>query len=239
MANYFYPMQNPSRIFLVLFFPFFLHSQNRAWIHYADEPVVSRINARTSLKSHYYTLRSVEGKKVKVHLEELRHELRVSYLHDTLLLHEYFGDYHVNALDSSFLQITYAVRGGSGFGSENIVILAVRDGHLCQTLWLMSSFDAVGFNYHDSLNTDLKLAGNRWDDYRLIARAREYLKDKMHPSGVHKKFQPVFLHFNKDLMAFYGKTVTADSAFNAVEFNQGNELIHFAVYQPDLVIKTE
>lgn len=189
--------------------------------------ILAAVAAHSPLKAQYYMLRSIEGKKVRVHLEALPHELRVSCLHDTLLLYEYFGDYRARALDSSFLQITYAVRGGSGFGSKNTAILAVRDGQLRQALLLMSSFEAVGFKYHHTLNADLKLSVNRWNNYFLTASAREYLKDESHPSGLHKRFQPVFLRFDKDLMAFYGKTVIAGSAFSALEFNHSNEYIHF------------
>jgi hypothetical protein len=190
--------------------------------------ILVAVTAYTPLKAQYYRLRSIEGKNVRVHVEELPHELRVSCLHDTLLLYEYFGDYHVTALDSSFLQITYAVRGGSGFGSENTAILAVRDGCLRQALLLMSSFESVGFKYRQTLNTGLKLTGNRWGDYVLTLHARKYLRDKSHPSGRRKTFQPVLLRFNKDLMAFYGKTLVADSVFDAIEVNHGNEYIHFA-----------
>jgi len=113
------------------------------------------VTTRIPLNAQYYMLRSMEGKKVRVHLEALHHELSVSCLHDTLLLYSSFGDYHARRLDSSFLQITYSVRGGSGFGPVNTAILAVRDGRLCQALLLLSSYEAVGFKYHDILHTDL------------------------------------------------------------------------------------
>lgn len=71
------------------------------------------------------------------------------------------GNYQARALDSSFLQITYSVRGGSGFGSENTVLLTLRDGYLHQALLIMSSFLAVCFDYHHTLHTDLKLSGGQ------------------------------------------------------------------------------
>jgi hypothetical protein len=190
--------------------------------------ILAAVTGHTPLQAQYYGLRSFEGKKVSVHIEALPHELRVSCLQDTLLLYEYFGDYHIRELDSSFLQITYAVRGGSGFGSENTAILVVRDGYLRQALLLMSSFEAVGFKYHQTLNTALKLTGNRWSNYVLTVNARKYLRDESHPSGIHKRFQPVLLRLNKDLMAFYGKTVVAGSVFTAIELNHSKEYIHFA-----------
>ncbi len=190
--------------------------------------IVLAVVTTTPLKAQYFSLRSFEGKKVRVHLEELPHELRVSFLHDTLLLYEYFGDFRAKALDSSFLQITYAVRGGSGFGSENTALLAVREGHLCQALWLTSSFESVGYKFHHTLHTDLTLTGSRWNNYILTINSREYLRDESHPSGHHKKYRPALLRFNKNLMAFYSKTVVADSGFRAVEFNLSNEYIQFA-----------
>lgn len=199
--------------------------------------IVATVAAHTSLKAQYYHLWSIDGKKVSVHLEALPHELRVSCLHDTLLLYEYFGGYHAGALNSSLLQITYAVRGGSGFGLENTAILAVRDGHLCQALLVMSSFDAEGFKYRHTLHTDLKLTGNRWSNYVLTVNARKYLRDETHPSGIHKRHQPVRFRFNKNLMAFYGKTVVTHSIFNAVEYNHSNEYIHFAAGDTLTMIK--
>jgi hypothetical protein len=199
--------------------------------------ILAAVAAYTPLKAQYFSLRSFEGKKVRVRIEALPHELRVSCLHDTLLLYEYFGDYHAIALDSSLLRITYAVRGGSGFGSEKTAILAVRDGHLRQALLLTSSYEAVGFKYHQTLNTGLKLTGNRWSNYVLTLYARKYLRDKSHPIGIHKRSQPVLLRFNRDLMAFYTKTVVADSVFNAMEFNHSSEYIHFAAGDTLTMIK--
>jgi hypothetical protein len=121
------------------------------------------------------------------------------------------------------------VRGGSGYGSENTVLLAIRDGQLHQALSIMSSFEAVGFDYHHTLHTDLKLSGDRRNNYILTASAREYLKDKSHPAGSYKRFKPVLLRFNNHLMAFHSKMPVADTAFTAVEINHGNEYINFAV----------
>jgi hypothetical protein len=104
-------------------------------------------------------------------------------------------------------------------------------------LLLTSSFDAVGFKYHKTFNTDLKLTGNGWSNYVLTVTAREYLRDESRPSGILKRFQPVHLRFNKDLMAFYGKTVVTDSGFNAIEFNRSQEYIHFAAGDTLAVIK--
>jgi hypothetical protein len=199
--------------------------------------ILAAVAVHTPLKAQYYHLLSIEGKKVKVHIEAFPHELRVSCLHDTLLLYEYFGDYHARALNSSLLQITYAVRGGSGFGRESTAILALRDGHLCQALLLTSSFEAAGFKYRQTLNTGLKLTGNRWSNYVLTVNARKYLMDESHPSGIRKRFQPVLLRFNKDLMAFYGKTVVADTVFIAIEVNHSNEYIHFAAGDTLAMIK--
>jgi hypothetical protein len=199
--------------------------------------ILAAVVAYTPLKGQSYGLRSFEGKKVTVHVEALPHELSVSCFHDTLLLYEYFGDYHAIAFNSGLLQITYAVRGGSGFGLENTAILAVRDGHLRQALLLTSSCQAVGFKYHKTLNTGLKLTGNGWSNYVLTVTARKYLRDESHPSGIHKSFQPLRLRFNEDLMAFYGNTVVADAGFNAIEFNRSKEYIHFAAGDTLAMIK--
>jgi hypothetical protein len=130
--------------------------------------ILAAVVAHTPVKAQYYRLRSVEGKEVRVHIVALPHELRVSCLHDTLLLYEYFGDYHATVLNASFLQITYAVRGGSGLGPENIAILAGRDGHLRQALLLTSSFEAVGFKYHHTGHYVLQVgyhSGQTFDPY--------------------------------------------------------------------------
>ena len=222
-------MQTLFKAFLAcLLFPFCLCGQNVAWTHYAHKTMSSNKKPHTPIKTRYYTLRSIDGKKISVHVEELPHELSVSCLHDTLLLYEYFGDYQARSLDSSFLQITYAVRGGSGFGSENTALLAIRDGHLHQVLLIMSSFLAVGFNYHHTLHTDLKLSGGRGNSYILTASAREYLKDESHPAGSYKRLKPILLRFNSDLMAFHCKMPISDTAFTAIEVNRGNEYMSFA-----------
>ena len=70
---YIYTMQPPSGVLLTV------------WI------TLAALTAGTPLKAQYYTLRSIEGKKTRGHLAELHHELRVSCLHDTLLLYDYFG----------------------------------------------------------------------------------------------------------------------------------------------------
>lgn len=223
-------MQNLFKAFLpCLLFPFFFRGQYPTWINSSYRTMISNNKAHSPIKAGYYTLRSIDGKKASIHVEELPHELRISCLHDTSLLYEYFGDFQAIVLDSSFLRITYAVRGGSGFGSENTVLLAIRDGHLHQALLIMSSFLAVGFNYHHTLHTDLKLSGGRGSNYILTAGAREYLKDESHPAGSYKRFKPILLRFNSDLMAFHSKMPVANTAFTAVEVNHGNEYINFAV----------
>ncbi len=161
-------------------------------------------------------------------MDELPHQLRVTCPRDTLLLYDYFGDYRARLLDSNFLEVTYAVRGGSGFGLENTVILAVRNGRLRQVLLLMSSFEAVGPQYYHTLKTNSFLVVNRSGHRLLKVNSREYLKDVSHPAGMHKRFKPCVLRFDSDLMAFYEKMVIVHSAFTAAEVNFGNEYVHFS-----------
>ena len=49
-----------------------------------------------------------------------------------------------------------------------------------------------------------------------------------HPAGLHKNLAPVLLRFDKELMAFGNKTLVADSAFTAAEFNHSVEYMRFA-----------
>jgi hypothetical protein len=212
-------MPNPSKAFLR---HLALKRNLIAWI------ILVAVSDPTPLTAQYYTLRSVEGKKVSVHVEELSHELRISCVNDTLLLYEYFGEYHARALDPSLLQITYAVRGGSGLGLRNTAILAVRDGHLRQALLLRSGYESVGDHYHETFNTSMQLSGNGWSNYVLTVNARKYLRDRSHPGGTQTKFHPLVLRFDSQLTTFCSKTVVADSAFTAIECNHNIEYVHIS-----------
>jgi hypothetical protein len=187
------------------------------------------IIGNTPLKAQYFALKSMEGQTARIHLyyDTLNRQFTASCPGDTLVLEEYFGAHQARILGARFLEITYAVRGGSGLGLANTLLLAVKGHRLCQALLINSHVESVNLHYHYLYNSSLRFTRNPGDKYDLTVSAREYTRDKKHPSGVRIEHKPVVLHFDQTRVAFLKRTAVADLAFTGSDYNHFCHKIKF------------
>ena len=108
-----------------------------------------------------YRMRSFEGTAVSVRVYEQRspRALVVACATDRVTLYDYWAPDEARVWNQQFLQLTYAVRGGSNVGVANTLVLGVSHGKLCQAL------KAETFREYDLRNL-ARIPGNP-DDYAL------------------------------------------------------------------------
>src|ERR1700748_65998 len=85
-------------------------------------------------------IHSLEGKQCVIHI--LPHYplgvLNINYHKDTIAITDYWGAYtNIRVLDNAFLEIDYAIRGGSNVGVGNTLVFCVSRNHLRKCMYVM------------------------------------------------------------------------------------------------------
>lgn len=180
--------------------------------------------AQSRLSAQYYTLRSVEGKKLTLHCYYVpfSKQLTITGLRDTIRLHDYLGTVHTRVLDSSFLEIVYNERGGSNLEQYYTALLAVKEGKI-RTCLLVNTF-SYSWLYKDDKRFEAKLAlaGRHWGDYRIAVSATELVHDSDHPAGGLTAVGPLALHFDKIRMVFCADVQVLTQQMLAWNVNSGD-----------------
>src|SRR5262249_22446554 len=88
---------------------------------------------------------------------------------DTFRLAEFWALDSVWMPSPHFLALEYAVRGGSGFGLDYTVLLAVRGGRLRPVFFANTYIESIGVNFDGRGATTVALAGDGWSNDELMA----------------------------------------------------------------------
>ena len=105
-----------------------------------DEAKASKKDTKT------INILSLDGKYQKMHImpDYVHHVLKISCLKDTITIEDYWGvPAEVHILGKHFVQINYEVRGGTGLGLGNMMLLSVQNNKLCQSLYVLRYVEAL------------------------------------------------------------------------------------------------
>ena len=161
-----------------------------------------------------YDIKSLDGQNQKVHImpDYPKHILRMSCLKDTISITDYWGvpvDIHV--LNNNFIELDYAIRGGSNLSLGNMIVLCVNKNKLYEAMHVLRHMDSElsyiidskKFHDHSNYNIKVTLSGNNKNNYKLNVNVHDYEKSTTDPDGNYNYDNLSILSFDADKNVFY------------------------------------
>ncbi len=154
-----------------------------------------------------FVVRSLDEKTQKIHImpDYFRHILRISCLKDTITDYDFWGvPVETHLLNKQFLEIKYAVRGGSGIGAEDIMLLCVSNNKLCESMHVQSFL--TGESGDEQENFNIKIAALKGVDrktYKLVVNVHDAVNSKRDPASNYKYNNQTILSFDASRNVFY------------------------------------
>lgn len=177
----------------------FDHSSAQDWLK-TDEAKATKRDTKI------YHLVSIDGKNqtVKIVPDYEKHELKVTCLKDNITIPDFWGvPPETRLLNKHFIEIKYAVRGGSNVGLGNLLIICLSGTHL---------YEAVHASWYSNGETDeeqeeyrikLNISGNNVNSYKLSVHIHDYLNSKHGPETNYVYDNNTVLAFDTRQNVFY------------------------------------
>jgi len=156
--------------------------------------------------THAYILNSLDGRNQKVHImpDYTNHILKISCLKDTISINDYWGvpaDIHI--LNKNFLSIKYEVRGGSGLGLGNLLVLCVKNNTLYEAIHVLRYSHLEDVGVIKDYRIKPVLIGNSGKAYKLKVRVHSISYSKYVPSANYSYNNVSTLRFDVTQNVFY------------------------------------
>ncbi|MEO3407112.1 hypothetical protein AAFN85_24560 [Mucilaginibacter sp. CAU 1740] len=157
-----------------------------------------------------YNIISIDGKNQKVTIipDYGNHVLKITSLKETISISDYWGvPPETRLLNKNFIEIKYAVRGGSDLGLGNILIICVNNTHLYEAMHVLGyvNSETMGENAHYkvTLTSNAKNTSNK-----VNAHIHDDINSKRYP-------ETNYVYDNNTVLAFD----TAQNVFYSVKEN--------------------
>jgi len=153
-----------------------------------------------------YNLVSIDGKHQKVTIIPgyKKHELKVTCLKDNITIPDFWGvPPETRLLNKSFIEIKYAVRGGSNVGLCNTLIVCVNDNNLCPAMYALRYANGETGDQKEEYRIKLNISGNNANNYKLNVHIHDYVNSKRDPETNYVYDNNTVLAFDKKLNVFY------------------------------------
>jgi hypothetical protein len=195
-----------------------------------------------------YRLRSLEGVtvSVRVYKEPIsldkpqgRREVSLVCGADTVVIYECWAVEHIQVLKQQFLQLTYAVRGGTDQGLGRTLVVGVSHGKLCQALKVQrySQSDLYGPHYHHELyRVRLSLLGSTPRTYRFRLNVHDERRSSLDPQHDHYSTTQAVLTFDPSAHLFHTGFQRVPARFPVVD-DKTEQVVTLNVATPVPVIK--
>jgi hypothetical protein len=170
-------------------------------------------------KSQPYSIESFDGGNAKINLNYtlFSKTLKVSCLKDTLFLVDYTGTSEVRVLNKRFLQIVYWVRAGSDMWLKNTVILLVKKSKIIVAILVTSYSEYVSPDQEGIYEFKFIMIGVDIGSYKLMIKARDEQKSKLHPRGNYNKNWQDTLSFDPSQDIFYSSYQDISNSFTVYD----------------------
>lgn len=143
-----------------------------------DEIKATKQDTRT------YNLKSIDGKNQKVTIipDYENHVLKITSLKETISISDFWGvPPEIRLLNKNFIRINYSVRGGSGVGLGNTMIICVNGSHLYQAMHVLRYLTGESGGIQEEYRVKLHLVGNSVNNYKLKASIHDFVDSKPFP----------------------------------------------------------
>lgn len=109
----------------------------------------------------------------------------------------------IHVLNKNFIEISYAVRGGSNLGLGNTLILCVRGGKLYEAMHVLRYVKGETGNLKNDYHIKLALSGNSKNNYKLRVSIHDDVYSKPNPEINYVYNNQTVLNFDTKQNAFY------------------------------------
>lgn len=132
------------------------------------------------------------------------HVLTISTPGDKIEIVPYWGcPPEVSFLNKNFIAIKYCVRGGSGFGLGNILILCVNNKKIRKAFFALNYTNSVDVGVTGNYKTSVIFKGNSEKNFQLVATVNDKVSSKALPERSFNYHERTILHFDEKLKVFY------------------------------------
>jgi hypothetical protein len=141
---------------------------------------------------------SIDGKNQIVTMipDYENHALKVTCLKDNITIPDFWGvPPETRLLNKNFIEIKYAIRGGSNLGLGNTLILCVNNGHLYEAMHVLEYVNSETGDEKQHYIIKLNLTGSSPANYRLNAHVHDDLNSIRDP-------ETNYVYNNESLLAF-------------------------------------
>ena len=194
----------------------------------------------TNATAQTYRLKSLDGTPVQVQVfhHSSPRALAIVCGKDTVFVYDYWALDEVKVLNRQFLQLTYAVRGGTnqGLGSTLVVCVSQRKLHQALKVPSYSQYDLYGPDYHHELyRVRLSLLGTTPQTYRFHFAVQDERRSSLDPEHNHRSSTQAMARFDPDRQLFYTGVQRVPTGFRAVD-DKTEQVVTLKVPNPVPVI---
>jgi hypothetical protein len=152
--------------------------------------------------------------------EHFSHILKISCLKDTITDHDFWDvPTEVRVLSEKFIEIKYAVRGGSGVGLGNTLILCVKNNRLYEAMRVLGYSNGESGDQQEYYSIKVSaLKGDNLKKYELVINIHDRMNSKSDPETNYNYTNQSILHFDVSRNVFYSiKEDLFDSFINVYD----------------------
>ena len=153
-----------------------------------------------------FNIVSLDGKneKVKIIPDYVNSVLKITCMKDTITIPDFWKvQPEINLLNKNFIEIRYAVRGGTGIGLGNTLILCVNGSKLYEAMHVLRYINGDSGDLKNDYHIELALNGDSNDNYKLRLSIHDDVFSKRKPNINYVYNNQTVLSFDTKQNAFY------------------------------------
>ncbi|HWD88686.1 MAG TPA: hypothetical protein VG367_11210 [Mucilaginibacter sp.] len=174
---------------------------------FAQDELKTALDTDSKKDAKILIVQSLDGKNQEIHImpDYSNHKLRMSCLKDTITDFDFWGvPVETTILNKQFVEIKYAVRGGSNIALRNVIILCVYGDKLCDAMHFRSlaTWESGGEDENYSAKI-ISLSGTIKEGFKLILVIHDHVKSKSDPQTNFDYNDRSILHFDHKKHVFF------------------------------------
>jgi len=137
---------------------------------FAQDFLTDALKKDSKRDSKTYIIKSLDGKSQRLYIipDYSNHVLKIGCLKDTIYVNDYWDvPPKIHVLNKNFLSIKYEVRGGSGLGLGNILVLCIKNKTLYEAIHILRYSHLEDAGKIKDYRIKSVLIGNSVNTYKL------------------------------------------------------------------------
>ena len=153
-----------------------------------------------------FNIKALNGgyQKLKIAPDYSGHSLTISIPGDKMEIIPYWGcSPEISILNNNFIAIKYCVRGGSGFGLGDILIVCVDNKKIRKAFFALNYTNSEGVEFTGDYKINIIFKENSKKNFQLIATVNNKVSSTASPERSYNYHERTVLHFDEKLKVFY------------------------------------